>query len=253
MAHITNYQIVLQQILDNNIRCFAVYNDPGKKSLLYEDKSGDLTPELAKSRLENFLAGSSGLVYVELAKTSRAERAAGAGKGEGIQNPLIPIQLGGIDATAQRTGMQGITGMVPGTYTADQVDKLLAEKEARHQAELRHLQQTAALQKQMDELNRKLDEDKTGKYLEQFAPAINGIISNYFTKAPVAVAGVGNGPAPGTPPATTAQQVQQLIETSLDRILAIDPQFPMLLAKIADLAETNPDTYNMAKTMLQNQ
>lgn len=246
MAYTKDYSWIFDQIRAKNIVAYQLL-DEGQKNILAE--GDDLTPDTVIAELQTMLPHMGGMVYLVLSAKSKKEKAAGGNVGQNIK---IPIQLG--TNSAATAPVQGIGSThTGGMYTQQQVDLLLAEREARHAAELARKEQEHAFNQKMQELETRLnDENRVNPLLEKFAPAINGILTSYFTPKPVAVAGITDAPGaqvhPPHPDETHPLQLQ--IEQDLDRLLAVDPDFPAALHGLAQLAEENPEMYNMAKSML---
>lgn len=246
MAYTKNYDWIFDQIRAKNIVAYQLL-DEGQKNTLAE--GDDMTPDTVISELQTMLPHMGGMVYLVLSGKTKTEKAAGGAVGKNIK---IPIQLGTGNAAAPVQGIGSTHG--PGHYTQQQVDMLLQERDSRHQAEILRLQQEQVFNAKLQALEARLnDENRVNPYLEKFAPAINGILMQHFGAKPtMAVAGITDPPAAqDEPPSIDGTHPLQLqIEQDLDRLLAVDPDFPAALHGLADLAETNPDMYNMAKSML---
>jgi len=247
MAFTKDYNWIFDQIRAKNIVAYQLL-DEGQKNVLAE--GDDMSPDTVIAELQTMLPHMGGMVYLVLSAKTKQQKAAGGAVGQNIK---IPIQLGnGTTPTAPVLGIGSTHG--PGHYTQQQVDMLLQERDSRHQAEILRLQQEQVFNAKLQALEARLnDENRVNPYLEKFAPAINGILMQQFGPKPtVAVAGIHNPPgAEVEPPSIDGTHPLQLqIEQDLDRLLAVDPDFPAALHGLAELAENNPEMYNMAKSML---
>jgi hypothetical protein len=103
---------------------------------------------------------------------------------------------------------------------------------------------------EIEDLKRQLAEAKEGnpmvdKIINNL-PAIAGVLG---FKPPHAIAG-HDSPAPAAEVLEFSEDDDAFAETQIKRLLAVDPDFLKVLKRLADMAETNPPMYEMAKKML---
>ena len=231
MAYTKDYQWILEHMKDRGYQNFAVYNDSAKKVLLVEEKTGHKTPEEAAQMLDGILKNMNGLVYLEITKKSRGEIG-----GHGIQNSLIPVQLGeGVQSIGNvQTNQPNISESI-GALEKSFNDRLEAMKR-----EMEH-------KREVDELKRQLKEAQEGNPLiNTIVPHIPQLISGIFGKTPAPIAG-HNEPAEKT---EYSEEETEFASRQLSRLLAVDPEFLSVLEKLADMAENEPSKYQMAKSFL---
>lgn len=238
---------ILKRMGDDGIRNYAVY-DRDKKTVIEEHKDDSLTVDQAIERMRSTLEYCDGLVFVELATMSKAERAKGGGQ---IKNALIPVQCGGAVAGIGSTNGGG------NNISIGAITNALEEK---FNARLDAMEKENKLQRKIEELERELRE---AREVNPTTQAIMGLLPNLlpqvvngiFGKVPAPIAGHGTEPPVVEVQATTEATAEELeiVNDALTRLFAIDSELPQTLQKLAYMAENNKPMFDMARKMLYNQ
>jgi len=235
MAQTTNPKYILDRMRAENIRNFRIF-DSDKKTVIEDESANNLTVDQAIDRVQQTLNALTGLVWVELCNVARGEKAAGGGA---MPNKWIALNLGGV---------QGIGTHNQAPNPGGNFAELMAAMEQRNNDKLEALKKEFEYKNEINDLKRQLAE--SGGPLEILKPHIPAIITGIFGARPAAIAGHNTPPA--APPAAeehTAETVE-FAELQLSRLLAVDPQFLQVLEKLADMAENEPQKYQMAKNFL---
>lgn len=236
---------ILKRMGEDGIRNYAVY-DRDKKTIIEEHKDDSLTVDQAIERMRSTLEYCDGLVFVELATMSKAERAKGGGQ---IKNALIPVQCGGAVAGIGSTNGGG------NNFNIGALTNALEEK---FEARITAMEEKNRMQQEISELKRQLAE---AKEVNPTTQAIMGLLPNIL---PQVVSGIfGKVPAPiaGHPQVTEVEATQdeatpeqlEIVNDALTRLFVIDPELPQTLQKLAYMAENNKPMFDMARQMLYNQ
>ena len=151
-------------------------------------------------------------------------------------------------------GMPGIGAVAPPVN----VEELVAKEVTRNMEKFHMEQSIIAKDKEITELKKLAKLNEPGpleRVVERLEPYIGTIISAVFTKStPVAaVASPGIGKAAEEKKEVLTDDDQKTAEEALTSLYANDPDFTRKLAKLAELQNSNPEMYNMAVKMLENQ
>jgi hypothetical protein len=239
----TNTEYILKRMRADGVRNFSVL-DQDKKTVVEEVKDDSLTVDQAIDRVRDTLDFCTGLVFVELCPMSRQDRRTG---GAELKKPncLIPVHCGGSRPAGGNAPMSGIGS------TGPSYQDLMAAQEQRFNDRMDALEKDFKHKKEIEDLQRQLAEAKEGN------PTVDKIINNLPViagflgfKTPTGIAGPGPGVDTNPEALEFTDQDDEFAETQIKRLLAVDPDFLQVLKRLADMAETNPPMYEMAKNML---
>lgn len=133
----------------------------------------------------------------------------------------------------------------------------------RKESEVQQMIENIKLQNEINGLKTKLDtiekekkelESPMNDFVRNLAPIVGAVATNLLKgKAPTAIGELGaEGEGEEHDQTTEEEELNDSINEALSRWSAVDRDCFTLLGKIADLAENDPQTYNMAKTMLMS-
>ena len=100
--------------------------------------------------------------------------------------------------------------------------------------------------REMDELNRKIDELKKGDKIDKYRPYLDKLFDVDSSKQRISLAGNDDGEVN-----ETEVQKQQRIRKALIRLNKVDSHLPDTLTLLANFAEKNPDDYKFYMQKLQ--
>jgi hypothetical protein len=238
MAHVNNPAFIKQRIIDSKCQNFAIYNDAAKKSLIAQDKSGDLDVEQCANMVEQILANLTGLVYVELCAMSKEEKAKGGGA---LQNSVIPIQLGGAPSVNGGIGSPGAP--------FQNYQELLALQEAKFNEKISGIETGFLHKLEIDSLKRQLEEVKNGSIGEQLIKKLAPTLIERYLPPPAARPINGHGETDVIAEDLESADVAR-VEKAMGEWLSLDTDAINVLEKIVELAKTNPEKYNLAKSLI---
>lgn len=236
MAYATNYTWVFDQIRAKGASAYRLQNE--NRTVIMAENEG-LSPDVVISELQGILPNLSGLVYLTISTKSKVEKSQG-GKANDI---VIPINL---STSAPVAGIGAVQMPVQDT------SQLIAGIEEKFNARLEMQAQQFKHQQEIAELRRQLAEAKeVNPTVAMLQPHLPALISGLF--------GGGSSPAIAGIPAEPVQQAQPVevgedetarATDAINRLLAVDADFINTLCRLAHMAETDSNMYNMAKNML---
>lgn len=157
------------------------------------------------------------------------------------------------DVGNELQGQRAVAGVAPsmdGYMKQSEVDKMIENVQMRY--ELNGLKsEIDTLRKEKKELESPMNE-----FVRNLAPIVGAVATNLLKgKAPTAIgelATEGQEQIHDAENSTQEEELNEAVNNALQRWSAVDGDCFLLICKIADMAETDPNTYNMAKTMLMN-
>jgi hypothetical protein len=239
MAHTSDINYILDRITQEDIRNYSIL-DGDKKTVIEESQDNSLTSDMVRSRVERTLRALSGggIVWISLSSKSKLEKAAGGNVGT---NKMIAFNTGGQMPGIGSTG--GDTASSIGAISAALEEKFNAKLEAmqlqnKHDAEIRDLQ------------NKLEEAQNSSPIVKMIEPILPQIITGLFGQMPRPIAGPPKEETTAVQVEEISNEEQEAIENALTRLISVDPDFPIVLQKLAHLAENNLQMYNQAKTLL---
>ena len=224
-------QTIKDQMLNKQLNFFSVKE--GNQLVDIQDDEG-VSVDAAVEQLESIVESiESGILEIALSNKSKKQKAKG---GADLMNFTYKIRIG----ESKKENESGSLSLIREIY------------------ELKADMQRKDFEYRMQELERSMKKKEKKDFFEQplVQEAITGLIQTFATKAtPVANhTGIADNHSEAeAPPQTnrrmTPEEKKTLTET-IQRLSKVDPDIIETLVKLANLAETNPGKYNMAKTFL---
>lgn len=238
MAFAKSLDWIYSKITDNGYKCFRILDGANSKNTIDENMTGNLQPEQCAGAIRQTLENIEGSVVLELSIKSRGEKAAGGD----VSTIKIPLSLG---SAQPQTPLNGIGAATSNSFNMDAIGKILEEKDKNHALQLEAQRKEFETQRQIDDLKRKLDEDKPNPMFEKLLPVVLAAISG---GQPTAIAGVKQ--ETHTMPKETNKTDLERVNEALNKIRQVDTEWIESLEKLAELATTDPNKYNLAKSFL---
>lgn len=244
---------LIQIVQDNKIKNFEVrtsVSDSNSTQLRTNDQMApDEKINLLRTVMENNY-GTFHLIGYETAEKTLKGR-------YDITFNIRQDQEGGM-LSGQRA-ISGMTGAPDGYITQSEVAKMLENAELKFQV--------SGLKTEMESLRKEKKELETpiNEFMRNLAP-IAGAIAQNFMKQNAVPSAIGelssevntgadmndSGVIEENLSSNEEEELNSMLNEALSRWHAVDSDCFVLIQKIANLAENDPSTYNMAKTMLMS-
>jgi len=222
---------VIKLMREKNFPCYVLSDGKNEFDSQLNEK---MSVAEAAERLQEALSEVSGNdVSIEIAPGVAANGKL-AGKGKMF---FERVDLSGSTSAASKQ-VSGISGFNDGAMLKQLLDKNLDLEKRLIEAEA---------QKKIDALTARMEQLEKGEQ-----GGINGVFNNLLQNEAIqqVVAGWLMNATGMVPPTATLNGVAPDVDHNIERIMKVDANFGQNLAKLADLAETNPNKYFMAVSML---
>lgn len=241
---------LIQIVQDNKIKNFEVRTNVSDTNSTQLRTNDTMTPDekinLLRSVMENNYGTFHLIGYDTLEKTLKGRYDITFNIRQGDDN-------GGI--LAGQRAIAGIGGAPEGYIQKSEVEQMLANAELRYQI--------SGLKTEMESLKKEKKELESpiNEFMRNLAPIAGAIAQNFMKgQAPSAIGELSSEGQDSSVMSETSDDSAPSEEESLNAMLnealtrwhAVDSDCFILIKKIADLAENDPSTYNMAKTMLMS-
>lgn len=226
-------QTIKDQMLNKQLPFFSIKE--GNQVVDLQDDEG-VSVDAAVEQLESIVESiESGILEIALSNKSKKQKSKG---GADLMNFTYKIRIG----ESKKENESGSMALIREIY------------------ELKAKMQEQSFEHRMQELERSMKKKEKKDFFEQpmVQEAITGLIQNFGKQAtPVAnhhgiaddLAETEAPPETKTQRRMTPEEKKTLTET-IARLSKVDPDIINTLVKLAQLAESNPGKYNMAKSML---
>lgn len=232
-------------MVNNSHCCYRIYDQDGKNLIAQYTTGG--APLDAFNSLQNTIKGLSGIIEIETGPQDTYEKVGGDKTGKNavrcrykyVANPQNNNQVQNLPAP-----QMGINGM-PSQY--ELMNQLFELKLKLMEMELKNKLAPETFDKE-NEKTRLLMQNRLLTSLEKIF--MNGKGNNSISEPDPDHLEPGPGPAPANMDEKTAIRTRAI--NALKKLEKKDADFYSKLEKLAQLAETNPDLYNMASEALKN-
>lgn len=243
MAVTQKIDYVLEKIREENLSYISVYDGA---TLLHKIECESADESIV--RLEEFLSSVEGGGYATLKLSDKSGK--DISKGGKINAFQMRVKLGGGSVVVGSGGMDSVSNGV------------IAQMQKNFDLQIKHMEERAVLQKQIDELANKISEKGKKDKPDLMETALNGLLP-LFVQSMAGGSGAVSGKAavnspvsfaPGTP--ALADDVSadvapaERLKDALNRWKLADADFLNVIERVVLLAETDKPKYNLAKGML---
>jgi hypothetical protein len=243
MAVTQKIDYVLEKIREENLSYISVFDGA---TLLHKIECESADESIV--RLEEFLSSVEGGGYATLKLSDKSGK--DISKGGKINAFQMRVKLGGGSVVVGSGGVDSVSNGV------------IAQMQKNFDLQIKHMEERAVLQKQIDELANKISEKGKKDKPDLMETALNGLLP-LFVQSVAGGSGAVNGKAavngpvsfaPGTP--ALADDVSadvtpgERLKDALNRWKLADADFLNVIERVVLLAETDKPKYNLAKGML---
>jgi hypothetical protein len=241
-----DYSFISKLMVDKDLRFFEVRSL--NKDLVFDQDKEDVTAIDAAQILGDFLTKARGKLNIKLSGKSRGQKSEG---GANKSYNYIIEGLASQNSQPQSTGAssQSVTGNNMGIFGPKDVLEIINKQS---ETQIQALKRENELERQMQQL--RFDMEKKASWLESLMekhghliiPRLFGVIFPQAPAATVGITGSGANPIPTDP-----NQANEVLNNSIRRIAAVDPDYIDTLKLVADYLEKFPQLIPDLKAQLQ--